>query len=590
MGANQELQQIFDQLASGLEILGSDSFKANSHRRVARLLRDLTMDLRAFVEKDRTTAERRLMELPGIGKGAARRILEYLEQGELAEHQALLREVPVGVFDLLAIPGIGPKGAKRLWQELGVESVADLRRRLDDPALELLPGIGEKTIENLRQAIAFQAKTSARLPIGVARPIAESLVERLRREVPGCRIESCGSLRRGRETIGDLDFLATCRQPGKLADAFVGLPEVQKVLAHGDTRCSVRLEVGGVTVQADLRIVPAAAWGAALLYFTGSKEHNVKLREIAVHQDKHLNEYGLFRGTEERPHDRGERALAASTERAIYHKLGLPYVPPELREDRGESDGVPAHLVEVRHIGSELHAHTTASDGKLDLRSLVALVRERGYHTLAITDHSPASGLANGLDPRRLRRHVAAIRRLAAILDGFTLLAGAEVDILPDGRLDYPDELLAELDLVVASPHLSLGQDRATATRRLVRAVSHPLVDILGHPTGRIVGKRAGLDPDIDELCAAAAAHDVALEINANPRRLDLRDTHVLAARRHGCLIAIDTDVHAPPDLDTLVYGVLTARRGFLERSSCINCWPADRLRRWLRDRRTRHG
>jgi len=337
--------------------------------------------------------------------------------------------------------------------------------------------------------------------------------------------------------------------------------------------------------------VPAAAWGAALVYFTGSKDHNVRLREIAIKQGMHLNEYGLFPGTEARPQERGVEPLAAAEEAAIYDALGLPWVEPELREDRGrihgpELDAGPSKLIVLADVVAELHAHTTASDGKLSIAELAAVARARGFHTLAITDHSPSQPIANGLEPERLLRHVDAIREADAEIEGIRLLAGAEVDILADGRLDYDDELLERLEVVVASPHAALRQEPRVATERLLRAIRHPLVHILGHPTGRIIHRREGLSPDMGALFAAAAEHDTVLELNANWQRLDLGAGHLRGALEHGCKIAINTDAHREAHFDNLTYGILTARRAGMTAASCINTWPAEKLRAWLRTKR----
>ncbi|HVS14926.1 MAG TPA: DNA polymerase/3'-5' exonuclease PolX [Thermoanaerobaculia bacterium] len=586
MSANRELQRIFDELAAGIDLLGGNSFRASSYRRVARTLRDLATDVRELVARDHATAAPRLAELPGIGKGAAQRILEYLDRGAIAEHQELLAQVPAGVFALLGIPGIGPQAAKTLWRDLGVESVDDLRRMLERDAVAELPRMGAKTVANLRAAIDFRAKTADRVPIGRALPLARVLVARLGALEGVTRAAWAGSLRRGLETVGDLDLLVACATPEKVREAFLGMPEVERVLARGATRCSVRLRADGVSLQADLRIVPRTSWGAALLYFTGSKEHNVALRERAIRRGLRLNEYGLYRGEPPRPQQRGAQPVAAADEEGIYRALDLPWVPPELREEGVDPVLIPADLIELGDLRAELHAHTTASDGKLGIDELAAAAKARGYHTLAITDHSPSSVIARGLSPDRLRGHVAAIREADARIRGIRLLAGTEVDILPDGRLDYSDEVLAGLDVVVASPHASLRQGRAQATRRLLAAIRHPLVHVLGHPTGRFVGQRAGLDPDLPALLAAAAEHGTALELNANPRRLDLCDRHVRAALEAGCLIALNTDAHSERGFDHLPYGVAAARRAGLGRSRCLNAWTRPRLERWLARKR----
>ncbi len=587
---NRELATLFDQLADGLEIEGANAFRTNAYRRVARLLRDLGSDVAELVAADPATAEKRLAALPGLGAGAARRIVEYLETGEIEDHQKLLERVPRDLFEVLRLPGLGPKTVGTLWHELGITSIEELEARLDDPALLEVPRMGSKTLENIRQAIAFSARSEGRIPLGVARPVAELLADQLRKVKGVQEIAFAGSTRRGRDTVRDVDILVACRSPEAVRECFVSLPFVSQVLARGESRSSIRIEAVGVVLQADLRIVPASAWGSALLYFTGSKEHNVQLRQRAIRQDRHLNEFGLFPGTDERPQDRGVKPLVAKTEEGIYRRLGLPFVPPELREESWGLEELeqidPDRLIELEDLCSELHSHTTASDGKLSIDQLAERAVARGYAALAITDHSQSSVLANGLSPDRLLRHIEAIREANDRHAKIELLAGAEVDILVDGSLDYSDDLLEQLDIVVASPHASLNQSAAKATERLVRAARHPAVDIIGHPTGRMVGRRRGLPLRIEELAEAAAECETALEINANWHRLDLRDRHVRIARECGCLISINTDAHADSDFDFLRYGVITARRGGLERERCINSWTPKRLRRWLeRDR-----
>ncbi len=588
MTTNQELAEIFDQIGAALELLGANPFRVNSNQRVARVIRDMTDDLADFVAQDPDTARRRLEALSGVGKGSAAKILEYLETGELREHRELMEKVPSGLFAVLEVPGIGPKAAKLMWDDLGITSLEELTARLDsDPqAIAGLPRMGAKKVENIRKALDFSAKSQDRILIGRARPIALELLEEIA-AVPGVeQLDYAGSLRRGRETIGDLDFLVTCVDAETVRERFTTLPAVTEVLARGDTKCSVRLEAGGVAIQADLRIVPAEAYGAALMYFTGSKEHNVRLREIAIKRGMRLNEYGLFRGTEERPQDSGVRPEASVTEEDIYAALDLPYIVPEQREDRGELQRPAGDLVELTDIRAELHSHTVASDGKLTIDQLAGVAKERGYHTLAVTDHSQSQVIANGLTPERLREHVAALREADARIPGIKILAGAEVDILSDGRLDFDDELLAELDVVVASPHAALKQEAKPATERLLAAIRHPLVHIIGHPTGRFVGRRQGLEPDMHALFETAAEHDTVLELNANFNRLDLRDTHLRGALEAGCHIAINTDAHHELHLDNLVYGILTARRAGLEPERCINTWSAERLHGWLKSKR----
>lgn len=584
MIANQEVARIFDQMAAALEISGANVFRINAYARGARVVEELTEDLRALVEEDPATAVKRLSEIEGIGKGLAEKIAEYIEQGRMREHQELLQKVPATLFELLEIPGIGPKAVKALWEQLGIKSLEDLKNTPDDQ-LASVPRMGKKTVENIRKAISFSEKGHERVPLGQALPIALELRDDLRK-VPGVlRLEYAGSLRRGKETIGDLDFLAATSDPEALRQAFVSRPEVRQVLAKGDTKCSVRLEVAGVAMQADLRLVPEAVFGAALMYFTGSKEHNVRLRELAIRKNQRLNEYGLFAGTDERPQDRGEAPIAAATEEEIYQALGLPYIEPERREDRGELEAGELRLIAIDDIRAELHAHTTASDGRLSIRELALEAKRRGFHTIAVTDHSRSQPIAGGLSPERLLQHIEAVRAVDAENLGIKILVGSEVDILPDGSLDYDDELLKKLDIVVASPHNALRQEPEEATARLLKAIRHPLVHIIGHPTGRIINRRQGLEPDIAALIAAAKESDTALELNSNWHRLDLRDTHLRVALEAGCKIAIDTDAHDVPHFDYLRYGILTARRAGMKPESCINTWPAEKLHAWLRSK-----
>lgn len=583
---NARLAVIFDQMAAALELTGANPFRVNSDARVARVLKDLSQDVEAIIDEDPGQGIKQLTKIEGIGKGSAERIVEYLETGEIAEHTELLSKVPAGLFGVLDIPGLGPKTVKLMWDQLGITSIEDLKAKLDSPELRELPRMGAKTIENIRKALQFKEKAGSRTPIGIVRPVAIELVEALRKVKGAEQVEYAGSLRRGQETIGDIDILVACKDADAMREAFCSYEGVTQVLARGDTKCSVRLDVRGLVIQADLRLVPRAAFGAAWLYFTGSKDHNVRLRERAIKKKHRLNEYGLFKGLDEKPQQSGEKPVAAAKEQDVYKALGLPFIPPELREDRGELEADIPDLIELKDIKAELHAHTTASDGKLSLDELIDCAESRGYHTLAVTDHSVSSVIANGLDVERLRAHMKQIRAANDKRKKITVLCGAEVDILPDGTLDYEDKVLAELDVVVASPHVSLRQDSKTATKRLLSAIENPYVHIIGHPTGRMVGTREGLEPDMNALIAAAKAHNVALEINANWKRLDLRDTHVRAAVQAGCLIAIDTDAHREQHFDYLIYGVLTGRRGWLGAEQCINTWSAKKLHAWLKSKR----
>jgi len=580
MSMNEDIARIFEEFATLLELTGANGFRVNAHTKVARVLEGLTLDVGELAQGD--GAMKALEAIDGIGKSSAQKIIEFINQGEVAELEALRASVPAGLRDVMKVPGLGPKTVRRLWQEAEIESLGDLETAIDDGRLEALPRMGRKTIDNIRASIDFMKTAGDRRRLGTAMPIAEGLVTMMQ-TVPGVRkVAYAGSLRRGQETIGDLDILVTTDDPAAASEAFQNQAGVTKILVAGDTKSSVRLEDG---IQVDLRVVPEEVWGAALLYFTGSKDHNVALRERAIGRGFRLNEYGLFPddGESGPPQQRGVTAIAAATEADIYQALDLPWIPPELRVDRGEFDlEVPEDLITVEAIRAELHSHTTASDGRLTIDELAVAARRAGRTVLAITDHSRSSPQANGLDEARLRDHIDAIHEADARIDGIRLLAGSEVDIHIDGSLDYSDEVLALLDVVVASPHASLRQDPEAATARLCAAARHPLVSIIGHPTGRLIGTRKGLEPDFGQLIAAANEGGTALEINSNPYRLDLRDIHVRAAVDAGCLISINTDAHRGEHLDFIRYGVMTGRRGRLRIPGCINAWPEEQLLEWL--------
>ncbi|MDP6602146.1 MAG: DNA polymerase/3'-5' exonuclease PolX [Phycisphaerales bacterium] len=570
MTVNQELAGLFHEMATLLEITGANQFRINAHSKVAGILEDLPQGIGDF-EKPSSIA--------GIGKGSAAKIAEYLETGRIEAHDALLEEIPDGLLEVMAVPGLGPKTVRLFWQDGGITDIASLKAAIDDGSLELLPRMGAKSVGNIADSIAFMEKSGGRMRLGEVLPLAESIEEMLGKNAT--RVAHAGSLRRGRDTVGDIDLLAV-GDAQKLAESFCTMPGVTKVLARGDTKCSVRLERG---MQVDLRIVEEEAFGAAMLYFTGSKDHNVQLRERAQTRSLRLNEYGLYPddGGDGPPQDRGVVAIAARTEEELYANLDLPWQPPEVREGRAEMEQTSTlELIEVGDIKSDLHCHTTASDGQMSIEELAAEAMRRGYHTVAVTDHSKSSAQAGGLDEDRLARHIDAIREVDAATPGIRLLAGSEVDILADGRLDYEDDVLATLDIVVASPHVALRQSPDKATKRLLRAIEHPLVHIIGHPTGRLINARPGLEPDMPTLVAAAAERGTALEVNSNSWRLDLRDTHVRAAVDGGAWIAIDTDAHAPIDFDQLRYGIMTARRGWLNSTGCINCMSAEDLTAWL--------
>ncbi len=576
MSTNSELATIFSEMAAILEITGANRFRVNAHTRVARALKDLTTDVGLLAAEPA-----KLTTIDGIGAGSAKKIIEYTQTGKIKEHQEMLGSIPNGLLDVLNIQGLGPKTVKLLWEQANVTDVKSLSTAIDAGELTNLPRMGEKTIRNIKESIEFAARSTGRSRLGKAMPMAEAIAEHLRHVEGVKQVQYAGSLRRGAETIGDIDILASSTDPKTLAKTFQTMEGVDKVLVAGETKCSIRLATG---IQVDLRIVEDDAFGAALMYFTGSKQHNVAMRERAIKRKLRLNEYGIFPddGIDGPPQKRGVKPVAARTEEDIFAALDLPWIPPELREDRGEFKKKLPKLIELGDIETDLHAHTTESDGRMSLDELAQAAMERGYHTIAVTDHSKSSAQANGLSEDRLRRQITEVHEANERISGITLLAGSEVDILSDGRLDYDDDLLAELDIVIASPHVALRQRSEKATKRLLCAIQHPLVHILGHPTGRIINRREGLSPDIHALIEGAIAHGTALELNANYLRLDLRDTHVRAAADSGALISINTDAHAPDQFDQMRYGILTARRGWLTAKNCINTWSKQKLTQWL--------
>lgn len=604
MSMNAALAERFGQIAEMLELLGMDKFKVIAHQKAARIIEALPNDLGPIAKAGDKKA---LMELDGIGPKIADKIVEFAATGKISEHEELRAQVPPGLAQLMKIPGLGPKTARLLWQDRGVTDIAGLKKIIDDGSILTVPRMGAKTVENMKASLAFIEKGQERLPLGLAMPAAELFAARMRKVRGVKKAAFAGSLRRGKDTIGDIDILVSTTDPAAAAEAFRKMPEVEQVLVSGESKSSVRARVstssrmvnedgddetkdaaprGGSLVQVDLKMVPDASWGAAMMYFTGSKEHNVSLRERALKKKLTLNEYGLFPNDKEptSPQSRGIKPVASATEEDVYAKLGLPYIPPEIREDRGEFElKETPRLIELDDIKAELHAHTVASDGSMSILELAQGAKKRGFHTIAVTDHSKSQFQANGLKADRLAEHCKAIRAAQKEIKGITLLTGSEVDILADGSLDYPDDVLDQLDVVVASPHAALFQKPEPATARLIRAIESGKVNILGHPTGRLINRRAGLSPDMEKVIAAAKANDVALEINAHWMRLDLRDTHVHAAVKAGCLIAIDCDVHTADDFDNLRYGVLTGRRGWLTPEQCINCWPAKKLHAWLK-------
>ncbi|HVP40216.1 MAG TPA: DNA polymerase/3'-5' exonuclease PolX [Candidatus Saccharimonadales bacterium] len=561
---NRLVADIFEQMAELMEIQGESGFRVNAYRRAARALDSLQEDVEVL------RREGRLTDVPGIGESTAQKVGEFLDTGRVARHQELLKKVPAGLLELLQVPGLGPKSAALLYRELKVRSVDDLRQAIEAGRLADLPGMGEKKIENLRKGLEFRERAAGRTPLGLADAVVTELMAALRRAVPKVILSPAGSLRRMRETVGDLDLLAATTRPADVLQAFVELPQVAEVLAHGDTKASVRVEHG---LQVDLRAVAPESYGAALQYFTGSKDHNVRLRDRAKRMGLKINEYGVYRG---------EKRVAGATEEECYRALGLPWIPPEMREDRGEIDlaeaGKLPRLVELGDIRADLHCHTRASDGDLTLEQLADEALKRGYRYAAVTDHSVSAGYAGGLSAERLKVHLQAVHAFNQKQSKIRLLAGTESDIRTDGGLDYPDELLLQLDWVVVSIHSAFGRD---PTGRMVKALQHPATCMLGHPSGRLIGQRDAYEVDWEALFKAAAAAGKAIEINAHWRRLDLDDLRARRARDLGVEVAICTDMHRADEFDNMRFGVGVARRAWLTAADVLNARPWEAFEKW---------
>jgi DNA polymerase (family 10) len=574
---NAELSRVFDRIADLLEIDGADRFRVNSYRRAGRTIKDHAENVAQMC------ADGRLTELPGVGKGTADRVKQYIETGRIDVLTELEAKLPEGLPDLLDIPGMGPKKVALAYTELGVAGIEDLKRVIESGELEQLPGLGKTSVEKLREGIAFLETSSGRTPLGEALPLAETLAEFVR-EMPGVeRVEIAGSLRRGEETIGDVDIVCVAKDGKDVIKRFTKIEAVERVLAAGSTKGSVTVRLDAKrTVQADLRVVPPESFGAALQYFTGSKDHNVRLRELAIRRKWRLNEYGLTDG---------DKTIAGRDEAGIYKKLGLPLIPPECRQDKDEFDPHRAFddLVTLDDIRGDLHMHTVASDGKCTIEEMASAAKRRGYAYIAICDHSKSSAIANGLSIDRMWNHIEAIREANKKIKGIEILAGTECDILGDGTMDYPDDLLAACDWVVASIHSAMGKSKSkkhTATGRTIAAMENPYVCAIGHPTGRIIARREPMDIDITEITAAAARTATMLEINASWKRLDLNGLHARIAIDAGVTLTINTDAHHIDQLAQMRYGIMTARRAAATRSDVANTQTPAALRKRIASKR----
>jgi len=567
---NADIAAIFDEIADLLEIEGENPFRIRAYRNAARQLLGMGVPVADMVAKGED-----LTELPAIGADLAAKIGEIVEHGSCQALEKLRRKTPPSVAEMLKLPGLGPKRVRTLYHELDVQTIEQLARAAHDGRIRGLRGFGAKTEETILAAIPAHAGKPARFKLAVAAQYAEPL-RRYLAETPGVeQAVVAGSYRRSRETVGDIDILVTAKNSEAAMERLVGYDEVKEVLAHGGTRATVVLRAG---LQVDVRVVDSACFGAALQYFTGSKAHNIEVRRLAQERKLKISEYGVFRGN---------KRIAGETEESVYRAVGLPWMPPEMRENRGEIEAARAgklpKLVERDDLRGDLHAHTTATDGHNSLREMAEGAQARGLEYLAITEHSRRLTVAHGLDPQRLRRQMHEIDRFNDTGAGITLLKGVEVDILEDGRLDLPDDVLLECDLVVGAVHSKFNLSRARQTERILRAMDNPAFTILAHPTGRLIETREPYDVDMLRVIRKARERGCFLELNAHPERLDLLDIHCQMARDEGVLVAVNSDAHGVGDFDNLVYGVGQARRGWLEKKDVLNTRTLAQLRPLLR-------
>ena len=566
--ANDDVEQALLEFADLLSILSEDPFKPRSYEKAARAVGGYHADVSGLDLKE-------ILEIPSVGKSIGEKVLEILKSGTFADLEELRAQVPAGVRELMSIPGLGPKKAMVLYTELGVSSVDGLIEAIDDERVAGLKGFGKRTQDNILNGLQQLSASGGRVLVSVALDVAEGMLAELTALKQVRRAAFAGSLRRMRETIGDVDLLVASMDPAPIMEAFVALTSVTRVIAQGGTKSSILTDRG---LQVDLRVVEPEVWGAAMIYFTGSKAHNVRIREMAVRKGLKLNEYGLFEA-------KSGELLAAETEEQVYERLGLPYIAPTLREDRGEVEAALAgelpEVIDQRQIRGDLHTHTNLTDGLASLEDMLDAAKAFKYAYYAVTDHAPNLAMQRMTDAKILAQR-ARIKALQPAFD-MTLLHGTELNIDADGGVDWPEEFLTGFDVTVASVHSHFTQQRDEMTRRVIRAMENPYVNVIGHLTGRLIGKRPPIDVDLEAVFEAAARTGTALEVNSFPERLDLKDEHILWARRYGVKFAVNTDSHAAVHLPLMRYGVATAQRGWLTKDDVINTWPLAKLRRFLR-------
>jgi DNA polymerase (family 10) len=573
---NEEIAQIFEKMSRVLAFKGADRFRVLAYDRAATSLRDFEGDLAA------TARAGKLDDIPAIGKDLSEMIEEYIKTHRVRRFERECRGIPDGLIDLMNVPGLGPKTLAQLYKRFHIQGFEDLKRTLEGGALLKVPGFGEKKVENLRRGVSLWLSSKQRMPLGIALPLAEELLEQVRTIELVAQADVAGSIRRRRETIGDMDILITSPDSARALRELTRLPLIKKVLALGDTKATVLL---ANRIQVDIRAVAPESYGAALQYFTGSKQHNVHLRTIARQKKLKFNEYGVFRGN---------KRICGASEEDVYKTLNMPVPPAELREDKGEIEaalnGELPKLIKLEDLRGDLHAHTNYSDGRSTIEEMVVRAAELGYEYIALTDHSPAARIASGLDLDRLEQKIKELEEVRKRRSHLKprILLGAEVDILADGRLDYPENVLRRFEVVTASVHAAFKQTRDRMTGRLMDAILNPYVHILGHPTTRLIGSREPVEFDFDKVVRAAADCGVALEVNASPVRLDLTDTMARAAVEAGAALAINSDAHSASQLELIRFGVYQARRGWVEPRNVVNTWSWGKLSRWLGARRKR--
>lgn len=564
--ANLELAEIFREIAEILEIQGENPFKSRAYYRVVQVLENLPEEIDAIYKRGE------VRKIPGVGEHIAQKIEEYVRTGKLGYYEHIKKNIPAGLLNILEIPEVGPKTVRLLYEKLGIDTLAKLKKAIKEKKIRTLPGMGEKSEENIKKGLEFLSRKGKRLLLGNAHPLAMAIIETLKKLPVVERISPAGSLRRMKETIGDIDILVTSRAPEVVMKTFIGLPMVTKVLSQGETKSSVIMEE---KLQVDLRVVEPDSFGAALQYFTGSKAHNIKLRELANEKGYKINEYGLFRITD-------NKRVAGRDEEEIYNALGLEYIPPEIREDRGEIEAsqhkkLPC-LVEEKDIKGDLHLHSNWSDGHDSIEAMAGAARELGYEYIGLTDHSRSLKVARGLSISEVKEQLEEVKALNRQLKGIKILAGCEADILGKGEIDYPDEILALYDFVVASIHSGFKQEKAVLTERIIKAMHHPEVNIIAHPTGRLLEKREAYALDLEAVFKEAKATDTYLELNAYPERLDLGDIYLRHMKEIGLKVVLGSDAHSAIQLKLMTYGVAMARRGWLEKDDVLNTLNAEEL------------